>query len=208
LIDAMPTPNGTIITIRNYNNFQKEAKSEDAVRDAQTDAQCDAPVDAAVDPKSTQREEEINNNTLLKESERRTRATRIPSDFDLDEKTHGWALERLGTSDAVLASVDRFRNHYGQVPGDRGLSHDWQAKARNWIDEDVRNHRGKPTTSAVPLGAGGTSDARWDGILKMYAATGHWTRHVGVFGPNPTSPGCRAPKHLLIKHGLATENAA
>jgi hypothetical protein len=96
LIDAMPTPNGTIITIRNYGTFQKEAKSENAVRDAQTDAQPDAPNDAPIDAKSTQREEEINNNTLLKESES-ARAARIPDDFRLDDQTYNWALERLGS---------------------------------------------------------------------------------------------------------------
>jgi hypothetical protein len=208
LIDAQPTANGTIITIRNYDAFQKEAKSEPPSVDAKIDAQYDAPNDAPHDAKSTQREEEINNNTLLKESGS-ARATRISSDFDLDDQTHNWALERLGTVAAVTASVDRFRNHYSQIAGERGLSRDWQARARNWIDDDARKQRGNANGGAtVPLITPVSTDEHWDGILKTYAQTGHWTRDVRAFGPEPTSPACRAPRHLLVKHGLLTEESA
>jgi len=114
----------------------------------------------------------------------------------------------LGTTDAVVTSVDRFRNHYSQVPGDRGLSHDWQAKARIWIDDDARKQRGKSNDGVAPLCATIATDAHWDCVLKTYAMTGHWTRDVTNFGPDPTSPACRAPRHLLVKHGLTTKDAA
>jgi hypothetical protein len=68
LIDAQPTRDGTIITIRNYDAFQKSAVPPDNPIDAQSDArnetQSDAKPDAPSDPKSTQREEIINNNYL------------------------------------------------------------------------------------------------------------------------------------------------
>jgi hypothetical protein len=208
LIDALPTSNGTIITIRDYDVFQKEAKSERPQIDASIDSQSDAPNDAPHDGKSTQREEEINNNTLLKESGD-ARAKRIPSDFDLDDSIYNWAIDRLGTVDAVTASLDRFRNHYGQVAGDRGLSRDWQAKARNWIDDDARKQRVNAVGEAgTTLNASPAADAHWDGILKTYVMTGYWTRDVGSFGPEPTSPACRAPRHLLVKHGLAAAESA
>jgi hypothetical protein len=205
LIDALPTANGTIITIRNYDSFQKEAKPEPAPTDATIDAHGDAPNDAPHDAKSTQREEEINNNTLLKESGD-ARATRIPSDFDLDDETQNWAIGRLGTVSAVGVSIERFRNHYSQVAGDRGLSRDWQAKARNWIDDDARKQRS--SGSSIASVACGATDDHWDGILKTYAQTGYWTRDVGTFGSEPASPACRAPRHLLVKHGLATTERA
>jgi hypothetical protein len=69
LIDAQPTRDGTIITILNYDVFQKVAIPSDNPIDAQSDAQnetqSDAKPDAPPDPKSTQREEIINNNTSV-----------------------------------------------------------------------------------------------------------------------------------------------
>ena len=38
----------------------------------------------------------------------------------------------------------------------------------------------------------------WDAILATYARTGHWSKWAG----HPASPACRAPRELLIKHGL------
>jgi hypothetical protein len=117
LIDAQPTANGTIITIRNYDDFQKEAKSEPPSVGAKFDAQDDAPNDAPHDAKSTQREEEINNNTLLKESER-TRAPRISfgsrdfGDWPEDFQTVFWGLwpHKVGKP-AALKALDRVRRN-------------------------------------------------------------------------------------------------
>jgi hypothetical protein len=68
LIDTRPTRDGTIITIRNYDTFQKVAVPRDNPIDAQSDArnetQSDAKPDVPSDPESTQREEIINNNYL------------------------------------------------------------------------------------------------------------------------------------------------
>ena len=200
LIDAQPTPNGTIITIRNYDTFQKETKSDKSTGDAQSDAQVDAPIDAPPDSKSTQREEEINNNTPLKGSER-ARATRIADDFVLEDENYNWALERLGGADAVAASVGRFRDHHRQVVGNSGLSLDWQVKARLWIDDDAK--RAKPALAVVQAPPE-NSDQAWDDVLTHFKRTGNWTRHVAVFGQHdPSSPACQAPEHLLRKHGLS-----
>lgn len=219
LIDAQPTANGTIITIRNYDTFQKEAKLETTSSDAHSDAQDDAPNDAPLEQKSTQREEEIiNNNTHLKVSES-ARATRIPDDFRLDDVTHNWAIGRLGDVDAVDRSLARFVNHYRQLAGDRALSCDWSARARNWIDDDVK--RAPPDKSVIGAAnrlldkvasfspaPSAVTDEHWNGVLSTYAKTKHWTRYTEVFGPDPTSAACRAPAHLLVKHGLATDGAA
>jgi hypothetical protein len=128
-------------------------------------------------------------------------ATRIPNEFDLDDKGSAKALEQLGSVEAVSASMERFRNHYRQVAGDKGLSLDWQSKALNWIDDDARR-RGS-STADVP--AVTIDEGHWDSILRLYAKTRHWTRHVAMFGPDPTSPRCRAPRHLLVKYGLEGE---
>jgi hypothetical protein len=143
------------------------------------------------------------------------RATLLQHDFRLDDQTYGWALDKLGSNEAVNRSVSRFVNHYRQVNGDRSKSRDWQAKARNWIDDDA--NRAAPDKSVVAAAKrpqdnlasfDALSDRHWDGILSTYVKTGHWTRHVDQCGSEPPSPDCRAPRHLLIKHGIIKENAA
>jgi len=138
------------------------------------------------------------------------RATLLPHDFKLDDQAYNWALDRLGSNEAVNRSMSRFVNHYRQVTGDRSKSRDWQAKALNWIDDDA--NKASPDKSASKLAgfeaATTLTDGHWDGILSAYAKTGRWTRHVDQCGSEPPSPGCRAPRHLLIKHGIIKEAAA
>ncbi|MBB4375614.1 hypothetical protein [Bradyrhizobium sp. SBR1B] len=197
LIDAHPTPNGTIITIRNYDTFQKEAKPEKPPSDAHSDAQHDALNDAPPDSKSTQREEEINNNTPLKGSER-ARATALPDDFSLDDQTYNRALEQLGSADAVTRSLSRFRDHHRSKGTFRC---DWQAAARLWIDDDMRGGRRAPGPAAKPRKS--PDDHAWDQVLTSFKSTGNWTKYVDEFGPDPSSPACRVPEHMLLKYGLA-----
>ncbi|MEZ0061420.1 hypothetical protein ABIF26_006963 [Bradyrhizobium elkanii] len=142
----------------------------------------------------------------------RARATLIPDDFRLDDQTYNWALERLGSAAAVDRSLTRFANHYRQVTGDRSKSRDWQLKFRNWVDEDAAKQpsadRLRDKVSGLDALPGQVTDSQWDSVLSLYARTNHWTRHVDQFGPAPSSPGCRVPRHLLIKHGIIREDAA
>jgi hypothetical protein len=79
LIDAQPTRDGTIITIRNYDAFQKAAVHPDNPIDAQSHApnetQSDVKLDAPSDPKPTQREVIINNNYPVPKGNGEGRAT-------------------------------------------------------------------------------------------------------------------------------------
>jgi hypothetical protein len=143
------------------------------------------------------------------------RSTQIRNDFRLDDQTYNWAVERLGSNEAVERSVSRFVNHNLSVVGDRSKSRDWQARARNWIDDDANKKSGgifpaidRLAAKVKSFDAGSTTEAEWDGVLSMYAKRGQWTRHVGRFGSPPGSPGCFAPRHLLIKHGIIKETAA
>ncbi|MGY4572598.1 helix-turn-helix domain-containing protein [Bradyrhizobium sp. USDA 3256] len=143
------------------------------------------------------------------------RATPIPDDFRLDDQNYNWALNRLGSVDAVDRSVFRLINN----SRDKGtLSRDWQAKARNWIDRDAADRSSDRSVIAAAdrlqakiksfdEGSSETEKA-WSDVLSRYAKTGEWTRHVHQFGPDPSSPACRAPRHLLIKHGITREDAA
>lgn len=46
------------------------------------------------------------------------------------------------------------------------------------------------------------TEAEWNSTIAFYARTGRWTRE---FGPDPMSPACRAPRHLLKKHDIDFE---
>lgn len=148
------------------------------------------------------------------------RATLIPDDFRFSEETRAYALDRLGSEEAVIRSEERFANHYRQVDGRQAKSRDWQAKARLWIDDDARKHSSdKSVVSAAKRlqekllsfdarPAGMMPEGHWDDVLSTYKKLGRWTRHTALFGPPPSSPECRAPKHLLTKHGIPTGEAA
>jgi hypothetical protein len=148
-------------------------------------------------------------NELLNEPEggRRARAKRLPSDFGLDRETQEWAESKLGSSEAVYHSMFRFTNHYRQAAGSRGLSTDWMAKARLWIDDDAAKQSSGKTVVGASTAPSLTHD-QWDRLLASYVKTGRWTRHVDQCGSEPPSPDCRAPRHLLIKHGILKESAA
>jgi hypothetical protein len=160
-----------------------------------------------------------NHSEPLLNQEEGARATLIPENFRLSDETYCWALDRLGSNDAVDRSVERFRNHYRQVTGKAATSRDWDARVHNWIDDDAQ----KRTSSISVVGASKRlqekspsfdtrpdmiADARWELILSTYAKVGFWTNHVSEFGPPPTSPGCRVPRRLLIRHGIIKESAA
>lgn len=204
LIDAHPTAEGTIITIRNYDDFQKPQKEETTSADAHSDAPSDASDDAPLDPKTTQREEEINNKSLLKERGR-ARATRIAKDWKPSDETWAWAVELIGEP-AAEKSLERFLLQRSQLPDDRGgLSTDWDANWRKWVLDDADRHGAR---SSVGGSGGAITDTGWNQVLGHFAATGQWTKYVAEFGPDPSSPACRAPRHLLQQHGLAGEAAA
>jgi hypothetical protein len=133
------------------------------------------------------------------------RATLLPDDFQLNEEGYGRAINRLGSREAVDRSMERFANHFRHVDGPKSRSRNWQARALNWIDEDAAK---MPANKSLPITAQGlatkfvTDENDFDAVLKTYAQTSHWTRHVNVFGPDPTSPNCRVPQHLLERYGL------
>ncbi|MGR4929291.1 hypothetical protein ACIPUD_21200 [Bradyrhizobium sp. CAR08] len=204
LVDAQATPEGTVITIRNYDDFQKPQRESVSAADAQSDAVFDAVRDAPLDPKSTQREEEITNNTLLKESETRARAIEIPKDWKPDDETFAWAVQLLGRESAAETSAERFRYHKQHK---RELSADWNARWRSWVLEDADRPSADRSSTIVRTNEE-PSEAGWRDVLGNFAANRAWTRHVNVYGPDPSSPACRAPRHLMVEYGLIGAGAA
>lgn len=76
------------------------------------------------------------------EGENRARAKRLPHDFGLDRETQEWAVHRLGSAEAVYASMFKFEHHH-RSKGSQYV--DWMARAHLWIEDDAR----KATKEAV-----------------------------------------------------------
>jgi hypothetical protein len=130
------------------------------------------------------------------------RATLLPDDFQLNEEGYERAINRLGSREAVDRSMERFANHFRHVVGPKSRSRNWQARALNWIDDDAAK---MPANKSTAKGLGTkfvTDENQFNAVLKTYKQTGHWTRHVDAYGPDPTSPNCRVPQHLLERYGL------
>lgn len=156
------------------------------------------------------------------EGGRRARAKPLPSDFGLDVDAFTWAVDRLGTAEAVRASMFKFTNHH-QSLGSRFA--DWTARARLWIEDDARKAEkaiadDKSVVAAAKrlsetlrsFDAGPTavvlSTDEWRKALTLFQRTGTWSKYVDVYGSAPPSPDCKAPRHLLIEFGLLREDAA
>lgn len=74
-----------------------------------------------------------------------------------------------------------------------------------WCDKAVREaHAVAGSTEASGSIA---PDKAWHDILKRYKQSGEWTRHTNEFGPDPSSPNCRVPAHLLAEYGYARSAA-
>jgi len=136
------------------------------------------------------------------------RATLLPGDFELDRVDLAWAVEQLGTEEAVRRSIAHFRNHFAGVVGQTAHNRNWPARARKWILDDAnKSPVRKSAVSADRLSdksfdGGPISWAEWEDVVATFARTKHWTRYVSRFGSPPTSPECRAPRELLIKYGV------
>jgi hypothetical protein len=148
---------------------------------------------------------------------RRTRAKPLPNDFGLDSETRLWAESRLGSVDAVYASMFKFTNHHRST-GSRFA--DWTARARLWIEDDARKaEKAIADDKSVVAAAKRLSeklqsfDARpsavvlstdeWRKAITLFQRTGAWSKYVDVYGSAPPSPDCKAPRHLLLEFGLA-----
>lgn len=112
LIDAQATRDGTIITIRNYEVFQKATDSGEgrsgAQNDAQKETQPDAPTDAPCDPKSTQRERTNNfyNNIPLSEESGTARANPASNVIELPrQKSEQIQLPALAEPTTVVGAL-------------------------------------------------------------------------------------------------------
>ncbi|MCK1603908.1 hypothetical protein IVB02_21325 [Bradyrhizobium sp. 166] len=154
-----------------------------------------------------------------KEPERaaRAHATLIAEDFELSAETYDFALGRLGSTDAVLRSKERFVDYYRQVDGKQAKSRDWQAKARLWFDDDAKRFaasnvnsgsRPKIVTDTGSASSHSITDAEWNDMAVSYVRfKGRWNSR-GIYGPPPSDPACMMPERFFVKHNIRKAVAA
>ena len=76
------------------------------------------------------------------------RGTRLPADWGLSDDMRAWAQINLSANPHVIqTTLERFRDYWIAIPGQRGCKLNWDATWRNWCR---REGRGRPATLRSP----------------------------------------------------------
>jgi len=87
-----------------------------------------------------------------KPSSKKTRSSRLPSEWFLPIDWGQWAVSEGLPIEAIRSEADRFKDYYHALAGPKAVKADWQATWRNWI----RNSKARqPQLTAIN---GGRSD--------------------------------------------------
>lgn len=106
------------------------------------------------------------------ERERRSRTAsrgqRLPDDWAPSAIDHAISLEMLG-SDRSRSELEKFRDHWKQQPGSKGVKLDWDAAWRNWIRRAAEYRGG--TNGQRPHNANGkpAGNSFFDGLRSLAA---------------------------------------
>ncbi len=91
----------------------------------------------------------IKKNTTLTGSKKRTtkkRGTRLPNDWQPDEKTRKWTIEALaGTPLNPSEILFQFRNYWQAKTGQNATKLDWNLTWQNWIATELKWYRQRST---------------------------------------------------------------
>lgn len=125
----------------------------------------------------------------------------IPDDDLCEEVSNEFGMTAADIHTELLA----FHAHHA---ASGAYSANWRASFVTWCKR-WKEHRDKQApprlelNRAAPKKPEELSEAAWDGIVKLYAQTGRWGRDVG---PDPMHVGaCKAPRHILERHGINIE---
>jgi hypothetical protein len=100
------------------------------------------------DPRSSTEKTMEKTNTKTSSS---LRATRLPENFQPDEKMRAWfAAERLGSVIDGVAEHAKFVDYFAGAPGVKGRKCDWAATWRNWMRTAAERASRRPGNSLVP----------------------------------------------------------
>jgi hypothetical protein len=138
----------------------------------------------------------INKEDTKKDSKRR--GVRLSADWLPTSDGHSFALREGFSVSEVDREVQKFRDYWIARPGVGGTKLDWDATWRQWVRKGAESAGKTPAPTAN--GASPDAGVDWDKTAALYAKTGHWSRWAG---PAPDHNGCRCPREVLEKHGIA-----
>ena len=126
----------------------------------------------------------------------------MPDDWAPTSDDWKAATDKFGAEGSVF-ELRKFRDHCRQLPGSKGLSADWNARWRMWMDRGQEHlNRQKPVSAAAAAPVDKT--LFWEQACTTFKKFNRW--HIDA-GPDPDSPACKCPPEILQKHGLGSRAA-
>jgi hypothetical protein len=128
-------------------------------------------------------------------------ASELPAEWIPSDELCEEVRRNFGMTDADLQSEVPAFHAYNAQAGT--LSMDWNATFRLFCKR-WKEHRDKQVAPRIVLFKTSEksfvpTDTDFDKAAAFYAQTGRWMRD---HGPDPTSPACKCPKEILLKHGI------
>lgn len=127
---------GTILTICNYDKYQKIIQTEGEQEGNQRANRGQSEGD------NNNKDNKNNKYKEYKEASSdasRKKGCRLPDDWILSEELGYWSMRQGLKREEVFDQYDKFVDYWKAVPGQKGVKLDWDATFRNWIRRAVSN---------------------------------------------------------------------
>jgi hypothetical protein len=136
-------------------------------------------------------------------AKRSSRTTELAPGLTLPDEWRQMARTEFDATDEQIERLwKRFHNHYRHIAKPKARRcRNWLAKFRDWCLEDLPNKKGGG--QACP--SNGLSDDAWSAQVKFWVETRFWNPAIGAA---PNEAGCRVPRPVLEKFGLAAKQQA
>jgi hypothetical protein len=128
MVDAKADAGVTVITICNYDKYQRVSLPTDAKPESDDDAEATQERRKVEDKEN----KEITPTSLRSVGERAKRGTRLPDAWEPTPPDHATSLMLVG-AERLRVELEKFRDYWAAQPGQRGVKLDWNATFRNWI---------------------------------------------------------------------------
>lgn len=126
---------------------------------------------------------------------RDVRGQRLPENWEPNPADRSVAISALGAKAAD--ELRKFCDHWKQQPGGKGLSLDWDAAWRIWVQRAIDYNASKTNAAAIEAF---DPDLAWHQACKSWIGFGKWP--AGLL-PDPQSPACKCPREILGKYGIS-----
>jgi hypothetical protein len=139
-----------------------------------------------------------------------TKGTRIPENWQLSDADRAIAAGKGFSWDAIQFTAEKFRNYWLAKAGPSALKVDWSAAWRTWVINE-KTRFAEAQSSAAPASLKlrerprvASEDPRlssdnWVKALEGFRMSRNWKP---AWGPNPSQPGCFAPRELMEEVGV------